>query len=141
MFLNLIQTCIKNNKFLKVRHDGNYGDIFVVVNSLNQTARRNVDFLLPSTGVKVHFTDGQTAAHFNVTLIDDLLVENEEKFTLVLTDATDGVKIGKKKFLEVMSSHKYNRHCLFMITVSSAIIDFGNLLMVIFIVSVVVLFV
>lgn len=90
--------------FLKIRHDGSYGNVFVVVNSINQTAQRNVDFLLPSSGVTVYFADGQTKAEMSVGLLDDDLIEHEEKFTLALTDASGGARIGSRKTLDVSLS-------------------------------------
>ena len=73
----------------------------MIVNSLNQTAQRNVDFLMPSTGVTVKFEDGQTVAQLSITLIDDSLEENEETFTLAITSVSAGGRIGKKKYMEV----------------------------------------
>ena len=84
-----------------MRHSGDYGNIFVVINSINQTARRNVDFLMPSSGITVKFEDGQTTAHMSITIIDDQLIENEETFTLAITSISNGGRIGERKFLNV----------------------------------------
>lgn len=73
----------------------------MLVNSLNQTARRNIDFLLPSDGLVVEFEDGQTVAEASVHIIDDEEMEEAETFTLAITNPEGGVELGDRLLTEV----------------------------------------
>ena len=73
----------------------------VRVTAINQTARRNVDFLLPSAGVLVTFENEQSDAYVTVPIVDDTMMEGEEKFTLALAASSGGVRLGSRKFSEV----------------------------------------
>ncbi|CAK8694047.1 unnamed protein product [Clavelina lepadiformis] len=84
-----------------IRSEGNYGAVSVRVTAINQTARRNVDFLLPSAGVLVTFENEQSDAYVTVPIVDDTMMEGEEKFTLALAASSGGVRLGSRKFSEV----------------------------------------
>ena len=83
------------------------------MNALNQTAKRNVDFLMPASGITVKFEDGQSTAYVTITLIDDSLVENEEMFTLAITSSSSGARIGERKYLNVRTFIKFLLHTVF----------------------------
>nr|CAB3264082.1 mucin-5AC [Phallusia mammillata] len=85
-----------------VRNGGSYGSISVTLNSLNQTARRNFDFLLPSDGFIVEFKDDQQVAEASIRIVDDDEMEEEEKFTLIISDVAGGARMGGRLLTEVV---------------------------------------
>ena len=74
------------------RVGGSYGSVTVTSFAVNGTAVQPQDYNF--AGVTQTFIEGETNKFFNIGLIDDALDEDDEAFTLTLTNATGGAVVG-----------------------------------------------
>jgi len=77
----------------------------VTLVAFNQTALRNMDYLLPSSGLEIDFADGQTEANASVPIVDDQEQEPEESFSLQLIYPVGGVRISEHNVMQVGSAN------------------------------------
>lgn len=87
--------------FFQERINGNYGEVSTTAKTIDKTAERNLDYLMPSAGVSVIFEDGQEEAYLTIKLVDDEIMEMAESFTVVLSGVNGGAKLGGPIVMEV----------------------------------------
>jgi ribosomal protein L35AE/L33A len=76
------------------REDGSFGDVFVKLNTTDDSAEAGKDYISVS-GITLSWGNGDTGDKtFNINILDDSLVEGDETFNLTLSDPSGGATIG-----------------------------------------------
>ena len=75
------------------RSGGHEGSLSVELEIVDGTARVNSDYLLPENS-RIHFADGVVNRDIEIPLVSDEIHEKNEQFRLVLSNVSEGGKIG-----------------------------------------------
>ncbi|XP_066512530.1 adhesion G-protein coupled receptor V1-like [Hoplias malabaricus] len=82
-----------------LRRVGTYGQVTADFISRGITAQPGLDYILPNGSIT--FTHGQNLSHINITIVDDLDREYNEKFEIQLTAATGGAILGAQLITQI----------------------------------------
>ncbi|KAL8615958.1 hypothetical protein ACOMHN_034634 [Nucella lapillus] len=84
------------------REGGSIGEVTVtwLVKSEGRTASYGTDFL--ANGATLTFKSGQTRSIVTVTILDDALPEDDEQFTIQLTNPGGGASVGNDSYMTVV---------------------------------------